>query len=79
MSKLTRVGWYWNRLRCMSVAEMVERASTSAGHALERRRRPVPIPPPDLTRRGACWLPAHELPPVPPAVIDRADEILGGR
>ena len=57
MAGLTRVGWYWNRLRCMSLAEIVGRTANTASHALERRREPSPIPRPDTAALGTLWLP----------------------
>lgn len=77
MAGLTRVGWYWNRLRCMSLAEIVGRTANTASHALERRREPSPIPRPDTAALGTLWLP--EMPAgLSAAALERADEVLGG-
>ena len=78
MSNLTRVGWYWNRLRCMSVSEMVERAGTSATQAVERYRPPISVPSPRLDKPGARWLP-REVPEPGRTVLQRADEVLSGQ
>lgn len=77
MSSLNQVGWYWNRLRCMSVAEIVGRAGSTATQAMERRRAPVDVPMVRLDRVGARWLP-RELPEQTAPVIQRANEILSG-
>jgi hypothetical protein len=78
MSSLTRVGWYWNRLRCMSLSEIVERASTSAAQAVERRRVPASVPPARLDKSGARWLP-REAPESTRSILLRADEVLSGQ
>ncbi len=77
MSNLTQVGWYWNRLRCMSVTEIVGRAGSTASQAMERRRTPVEVPALRLDRQGARWLP-RELPDQTGAVLQRANEVLSG-
>lgn len=77
MAGLTRVGWYWNRLRCMSLAEIVGRTASTASHALERRREPSPVPPADAAARGPAWLPEASA-DYPATVVAQADEVLGG-
>jgi len=77
MSSLNQVGWYWNRLRCMSIAEIMGRASTSATLAMERRKAPTEVPAARLDRLGARWLP-RELPEPAGAILLRANEVLSG-
>lgn len=80
MSSLTQVGWYWNRLRCMSVAEIVERAGSSASRAVVRRRpaRLAAVPAARLEKAGAVWLPKLE-PAFHGLALKRADEVLSGQ
>ncbi|MBP7394547.1 MAG: alginate lyase family protein [Zoogloea sp.] len=78
MSNLTQVGWYWNRLRCMSVAEIMGRAGSTASRAMERRRAPTDVPLIRLDRPGARWLP-RELPEEAGLTIQRANELLSGQ
>lgn len=78
MSSLTQVGWYWNRLRCMSVAEIVERAGSTASRAMARRRLPEPVAAPRLDRVGVSWLPATA-PALRGVALQRADEVLSGQ
>ncbi|WP_346288387.1 alginate lyase family protein [Zoogloea sp.] len=78
MSSLTRVGWYWNQLRGLSVADIVERAGSSASRAMTRRPvvDTVPLPRPVLPE--PTWLP-QQVPSRRGLVLRRADELLGGR
>ena len=80
MSSLTQVGWYWNRLRCMSVAEIVERAGSSASRAVVRRRpaKAATVPAARLDKVGAVWLPKLE-PAFHGLALKRADEVLSGQ
>lgn len=78
MSNMTQVGWYWNRLRCMSIAEIMGRAGSTATLAVERRRAPAAVPVFRFDRAGARWLP-KELPTEPGAILLRANEVLAGR
>ncbi|MBL8452115.1 MAG: hypothetical protein JNK97_05160, partial [Zoogloea sp.] len=78
MSSLTQVGWYWNRLRCMSVSEIVERAGSTASRAMARRRLPEPVAAPRLDRVGVSWLPAT-VPALRGVALQRADEVLSGQ
>lgn len=78
MSSLTHMGWYWNRLRCMSVAEVMGRAGSTARQAMERRRAPAEVPSIRLDRVGARWLP-RELPDQAGLAVQRANEVLSGQ
>ncbi len=80
MSSLTQVGWYWNRLRGMSVAQMVERAGSSSGRGEVNRRPAVPAPVPEarLEKKGAAWLP-RRAPGFHGLALQRADEVLSGQ
>ncbi|WP_079434972.1 alginate lyase family protein [Zoogloea sp. LCSB751] len=77
MSKLARVGWYWNRLRSLSVAEIVNRAGTEATQAAGRGRASGPAPVARLDTPGASWLPVDEM-RSNSWVLLRADEVLAG-
>ena len=61
MPSFNQVEWYWNRLRCMSVSEIMDRAGKQASHAMARRREPVSVPQARFERSGARWLP-REIP-----------------
>lgn len=80
MSSLTQVGWYWNRLRDLSVADFVGRTGSSASRAAARRRleAPLPVPVARLDRVGAAWLP-KAAPAQRGVVLQRADEVLSGQ
>jgi heparinase II/III-like protein len=55
---VTRLGWYVNRVRCMSPAEMVHRMGRAARLRAERWgfAADTPIPAPDLTATGRAWI-----------------------
>lgn len=71
------VEWYWNRLRCMSVSEMIDRAGRRASHAMARRRSPGSVPHARFELAGVRWLP-REIPDTPGQVLVRANEVLAG-
>lgn len=78
--RIDKLGWYWNRLRCMSGAELAYRCAKAAQAAAEAKgligREQVPAP--DLNRAGwrLAW-DAEEFEPEP--YRRRAEAILGGR
>lgn len=78
MSSLTRVGRYWNQLRGLSVAEIVEKAGSTASRAMIRRPAvdTVPLPRPMLPEPS--WL-SLQRPSRRGVVLRRADELLDGR
>ncbi len=77
ISTFNQMGWYWNRLRCMSVSEIVGRAGKQASHAVARRRGPTSVPTARFERAGARWLP-REIPESAGQAVARANELLSG-
>ena len=76
MADKNRVGWYWKRLRDMSVSDIVGRAGSTAAQVVGRYRGAVPVPPFRLDRTGARWL----LPEVSAEgdFMGVADEVMSG-
>ena len=72
ISTFNQMGWYWNRLRCMSVSEIMGRAGKQASHAMARRREPVSVPQARFERSGARWLP-REIPESAGQAVARAN------
>lgn len=77
MSKLARVGRYWNRLCSLSMVDIVHRAGTGATQAVGRRRVSGPVPVAQPGMPGVAWLPVGETLSNAWA-RQRADEVLAG-
>ena len=78
MSSLTRVGRYWNQLRGLSVAEIVEKAGSTASRAMIRRPAVETVPMPRPVLPEPTWLSLQQ-PSCRGVVLRRADELLDGR
>jgi len=72
--------WYWNRLRCMSVAEVGYRAKQKAVAQLQQLGLSTArqVPPPDVSRRSNDFV-ALDAPVAPAPYTARADRIVSGR
>ncbi|HEX5613216.1 MAG TPA: hypothetical protein VFX67_11215, partial [Burkholderiales bacterium] len=79
-SLAARLRWRWNRLRCMSPAEVAHRVFRLAAMQAERARAfgPQRIPAPQLGKPAGAWVPAlPEVDPEPYLVAAR--RIAAGR
>lgn len=77
----TRLAWYWNRLRCMSAAEVLHRAQQAATLQWRARRaaQPREAPVPDMDGAAPAWC-AGDLHPQHVAPLCRAaDALVQGR
>ena len=72
--------WYFNRLRCMSVVEILRRTARRVAIEGEKRglSRPGKVPKADLAQAGARWLPQPAISDAAP-YLQAADRLVTGR
>jgi len=77
--RLSGLAWKWNRLRCMTPAEVGHRVVQATAMRIERMRLAAfDVPAPDLSRRAAPWIHADARFDAP-AYVAAADRIAAGR